>query len=95
MQKLYIAKNKWGGYYSKIENKYAGCTKLIAVNLPKDIQLNSNYGTYNCEYYLSCFKRKDESVEFVIVVTKINLPFQPVENPYDVYNKPIDPELPF
>ena len=95
MQKLYIAKSRNGNWYTKIVNKYQKCEKLVSVNLPINTTLNSNYGTYDCEYYLSCYKKKDGGTEVVINVTRIVSPFTPTENPYEVYNKPNDPEIPF
>lgn len=74
MQRLYIAKNNYGTYYSKIENKHAGCSMFITVNLPKDVELERDFGTYSVDYYLGCYKTKNDSdVKPVIIVTKINL----------------------
>lgn len=95
MQKLYIAKNKYGGYYAKIKNKYYGCEKIVSVVLPQGTELEESYGTYTCEYWLDCFKRKNGEVELTIRVSRIVSPFKPVENPYEVYNNTNDPELPF
>ena len=71
MQKLYIAKNKNGKYYTKIINKYIGCEKFMSVTLPKGVELNSDFGSYDCEYFLSCYKTKNGDVEANIMVTKI------------------------
>ncbi len=71
MQKLYIAKNKYGKYYTKIVNKYQKCEKIVSVSLPLNTELSQNYGTYECEYYLSCYPLSQGGTEVAIRITKI------------------------
>lgn len=95
-QKLYIAKNKYGRYYSVIKNEYSHCNKIISVNLPKNTELQEDYGTFECEYYLSCYKSKtSDETYFCINVTKIYAPTKNIENPYDIYNQDTPIETPF
>lgn len=98
MQKLYIARNKNGKYYTKIINKYAGCEKFVSVSLPKGVELNADYGSYNCEYYLSCYKTQNENIEISIIVTKLwqdNYKIDnPDINPYSQYQNK-DNDIPF
>lgn len=106
MGKLNIAKNKSGGYYSKIINSKQDCFVMVSVNLPRGVELSVPYGTFDCEYYLSCFKSKNGQPVLVIKVTKINDMGAVITNPeinpagvssinaYEDYNKST-PELPF
>ena len=98
MQKLYIARNKNGKYYTKIVNKYAGAQKFVSVTLPKGVELNADYGSYDCEFYLSCYKNKENNAEINIMVTKIwqndYKPDNPDVNPYTQYQDKTD-DLPF
>lgn len=71
MRKLYIAKNKYGYYYCKISNQHQKCDLIMSVNLPKGVELAQNYGTFDCEYFVSCYKTKDGDIRPSIVVTKI------------------------
>lgn len=72
MQQLYLAKNKYGQYYTKISNQKQKCDLFMSVNLPtKDTQLDRDYGTFDCEYYVSCYQTKDGDVRPVIKITKL------------------------
>lgn len=107
MQKLYIATNKFGKYYTKISNKYHKCDKLVSVSLPKDMVLGQDFGTYDCEYYLDCYPTRDGGVELAIRITKIvgantnvtNPEINPqgtqALSPYEEYDNSISEELPF
>ena len=95
MPKLYIAKNKFGKYYAKIKNPQYNIEKIVSVNLPSGCELTKDYGTYECEFYLSCYQTKTNGVELVIKITKIHDKFQPIEDPYAVYNQVTEEELPF
>ena len=81
MAKLYIAKNRFGTYYAKIKNKYANCEKIVCVNLPEGTQLHKDFGWYDCEYFLSCFKKANGEIELVIKVTRIVSGIANVTNP--------------
>lgn len=98
MQKLYIARNKNGKYYTKIINNYTKCEKFVSVSLPKDVELNADYGSYNCEYFLSCYKTQNGNVEISIIVTKLwqdNYKIDnPDINPYSQYQNK-DNDIPF
>ena len=106
MQKLYIAKNKYGKYYVKISNKYNRCDKIVSASLPKGMELPSNYGIYNCEYYLDCYQLNNGNVELAVRITRVvgidNNVTNPEINPagtqslnaYEDYNN-ATPELPF
>jgi len=105
MAKLFIARNRYGKYYAKVVNNYHKCQKLVSVFLPNGVELPRDYGTYDCEYYLSCYP-KGNNVEINIIVTKIygsqldvvNPQVNPAGvqslNPYEEYNNST-PELPF
>ena len=106
MGKLNIAKSKTGGYYSKIINNRANCSMMVTVNLPRGVDISVPYGTFDCDYYLSCYQSKSGDVVLVIKVTKINDQSVVVTNPeinpsgtssvnaYEDYNNST-PELPF
>lgn len=106
MGKLNIARSKTGSYYSKVINNYANCSMIVAVNLPKGVELSVPYGTFDCDYYLSCYQNKSGQPVLVIKVTKINDQSVVVTNPeinpsgtssinaYEDYNN-TTPELPF
>lgn len=98
MSKLYLARNKNGKYYTKITNKYAECSKIVSVSLPKGTELNADFGMYDCDYYLSCYKNKDDNVEISIMVTRLwqndYRPDNPDVNPYQQYQNK-DDDLPF
>ena len=107
MQKLYIAKNKYGGYYTKIENKYNRVEKILSVSLPKDTVLPNNFGTYTCDFYVDVYKNKKGDAEVVLRITKISGNFGNVANPdvnpqgsasinpYEEYDNSIEEELPW
>ena len=69
MAKLYIAKNRYGGYYVKVKNKYLKCEKIVAANLPEGVELAKDYGWFDCDYFLSCFKKS------IFLVKASNLAF--------------------
>lgn len=106
MGKLNISKSKNGTYYSKIINNYQNCSMIVAVNLPKGVELAVPYGTFDCDFYLSCYKSKYGEPVLVVKVTKINQQGVVITNPeinpsgtqsinpYQDYNK-TTPELPF
>ena len=81
MSKLYIAKNRYGSYYAKIKNKYANCEKVVTLNLPEGVELPKDYGWYDCDYFLSCFKKSNGEIDLVIKVTKIVTGVANVVNP--------------
>ena len=95
MQKLSISRNKNGKYYTKIINRYSNCFKYVTVTLPKNTELNADFGIYDCEYYLSCFQ-SNGGVDVIIIVTKIwqndYKPNNPDVNPYQEYK---ESDLPF
>lgn len=71
MQTLYLAKNKYGNYYAKISNQNQKCDLIVSVNFPrKDMQLDRDFGKFNCDYYLSCYKGNNGEVKPVIKITK-------------------------
>lgn len=106
MAKLYISKNKYGKCYTKIKNKYNNCEKIVPVNLPENTDLPKDYGYFDCDYFLTCFKKNTGEVEIAIKVTKIvgadnyvaNPDINPAGtkslNPYEEYNN-MDSDLPF
>lgn len=69
--KLVISKNKDNtGYYSKITNEYNNEKTEMYLNL----QLGKNipeleYGLYEVDGFLSCFKSKDGSVKPKLIIT--------------------------
>ena len=68
--KLVISKNKEGNYYTKITNEYNNEKTEMYLN----IQLGKNvgeleYGLYEIDGFLSCFKGKDGSVKPKLIVT--------------------------
>ena len=86
MAKLYIAKNRYGGYYVKVKNKYLKCEKIVAANLPEGVELAKDYGWFDCDYFLSCFKKSNGEIELVFKITKI------VGGVVNVTNPDINPE---
>lgn len=81
MAKLYISKNNYGKYYTKIKNNYNKCEKILAVNLPNGVELPTNYGTFDCDYFLTCYKKNNGEVEIAIKVTRIANVGSSVVNP--------------
>ena len=68
--KLMISKSKDGkSYYSKIQNDYMGkhTEKYLNLQIPKENNLE--YGLYEVDGFISCYEKKDGTVEFKLVVT--------------------------
>lgn len=68
--KLMISKSKDGkSYYSKIQNDYMGkhTEKYLNLQIPKENNLE--YGLYEVDGFISCYEKKDGTVEFKFVVT--------------------------
>lgn len=68
--KITISKSKDGkGYYTKLKNKYNNeeYSMYLSVQLKQGLSLD--YGTYDVECFLSCYKSKDGSIKPKLVVT--------------------------
>ena len=68
--KLMISKSKDGkSYYTKIQNDYMGkhTEKYLSLQIPKENNLE--YGLYDVDGFISCYEKKDGTVEFKLVVT--------------------------
>ena len=68
--KLMISKNKDGnGYYSKITNEYNNekTEMYLSLQIPKVNDLE--YGLYEVDGFISCYKAKDGTVKPKFVVT--------------------------
>lgn len=77
--KLMISKNKDGNYYTKITNEYNNEKTEMYLN----IQLGKNikeleYGLYEIDGFISCYKSKDGSVKPKLIITKAT-PTQKIE----------------
>ena len=69
--KLVISKNKEGnGYYSKIVNKYNDeeTEMYLSIQLSKSIG-ELEYGLYEVDGFMSCYKGKDGTVKPKFIVT--------------------------
>ena len=70
--KITISKSKDGkGYYTKLKNKYNNeeYSMYLSVQLKQGLSLD--YGTYDVDCFLSCYKSKDGSIKPKLVVTGI------------------------
>lgn len=68
--KITISKSKDGkGYYTKLKNKYNNeeYSMYLSVQLKQGLSLD--YGTYDVDCFLSCYKSKDGSIKPKLVVT--------------------------
>ena len=68
--KITISKSKDGkGYYTKLKNKYNNeeYSMYLSVQLKQGLSLE--YGTYDVDCFLSCYKSKDGSIKPKLVVT--------------------------
>lgn len=96
MNKLYISKSTYGTYYSKIRNAITGDEISLPVRLPPGKELPREWGVFSCEYFLSCYKSKnDGEIKPIIIVTKFADRFKPNYNPYGMYENSSTPEIPF
>lgn len=69
--KLVISKNKEGnGYYSKITNEYNNekTEMYLSIQLGKNIP-ELEYGMYEVDGFISCYKGKDGSVKPKLIIT--------------------------
>lgn len=68
--KITISKSKDGkGYYTKLKNKYNNeeYSMYLSVQLKQGLSLE--YGTYDVDCFLSCYKSKDGSIKPKLVIT--------------------------
>lgn len=68
--KITISKSKdEKGYYTKLKNKYNNeeYSMYLSVQLKQGLTLE--YGTYDVDCFLSCYKSKDGSIKPKLVVT--------------------------
>lgn len=68
--KITISKSKDGkGYYTKLKNKYNNeeYSMYLSVQLKQGLSLD--YGTYDVDCFLSCYKSKDGSIKPKLVIT--------------------------
>lgn len=69
--KLVISKNKEGnGYYTKLVNKYNNeeSEMYLSIQLGKNVD-ELEYGLYEVDGFMSCYKEKDGSVKPKLVIT--------------------------
>ena len=74
MMKITISKSKDGkGYYTKLKNKYNNeeYSMYLSVQLKQGLNLEKDYGTYDVDCFLSCYKSKDGSIKPKLVVTRL------------------------
>lgn len=70
--KLTISKSKDGkGHYTTIKNSYNGedMKMYMPVQLSKNINLEKDFGTYDVNCFLSCYKTQSGEIKPKIVVT--------------------------
>lgn len=70
--KITISKSKDGkGYYTKLKNKYNNeeYSMYLSVQLKQGLNLEKDYGTYDVDCFLSCYKSKDGSIKPKLVIT--------------------------
>lgn len=70
--KITISKSKDGkGYYTKLKNKYNNeeYSMYLSIQLKQGLNLEKDYGTYDVDCFLSCYKSKDGSIKPKLVVT--------------------------
>lgn len=68
--KITISKSKDGkSYYTKLKNKYNNeeYSMYLSVQLKQGLSLD--YGTYDVDCFLSCYKSKDGSIKPKLVIT--------------------------
>lgn len=70
--KISISKNKDGnGYYTKLKNSYNGVESeyIMSLQLPKGVDIE--WGTYNIDGFMSCYKGKNGEARPKLVITSI------------------------
>lgn len=97
--KLVISKNKDNtGYYSKIKNEYNNekTEMYLSIQLGKNIG-ELEYGMYDIDGFMSCYKAKDGSVKPKLIITSavpISNPTKKQEtkapNPFEEFGNEID-----
>lgn len=89
--KLMISKSKDGNsYYSKITNEYNNqkTEMFLSLQLSKSIG-ELEYGLYNVDGFMSCYKAKDGTVKPKLIITSAT-PVTKKQNKNTVYAKDID-----
>lgn len=94
--KLVISKNKDNtGYYSKITNEYNNekVEMYLSIQLGKNID-SLEYGMYEVDGFISCYKGKDESVKPKLIITSAK-PTTKYEKKDTIKTKEVDASDPF
>ena len=89
--KLMISKSKDGkSYYSKITNEFNGqkTEMFLSLQLSKSMS-ELEYGMYEVDGFISCYKAKDGSVKPKLIITSAT-PVTKKQNKNTVYAKDID-----
>ena len=89
--KLMISKSKDGNsYYSKITNEYNNqkTEMFLSLQLSKSIG-ELEYGLYNVDGFMSCYKAKDGTIKPKLIITSAT-PVTKKQNKNTVYAKDID-----
>lgn len=92
--KLMISKNKDGnGYYSKITNEYNNekTEMYLSLQIPKGNDLE--YGLYEVDGFISCYKGKDGTIKPKFVVTNAvpTTKYEKKETPKEEVKEESDP----
>ena len=94
--KLVISKNKDNtGYYSKITNEYNNekTEMYLSIQLGKSIP-ELEYGLYEVDGFISCYKGKDGSVKPKLIITSAK-PTTKYEKKDTIKTKEVDASDPF
>lgn len=94
--KLVISKNQQGnGYYSKITNEYNNekTEMYLSIQLGKNID-SLEYGLYEVDGFISCYKGKDGSVKPKLIITSVK-PTTKYEKKDTIKTKEVDASDPF
>lgn len=94
--KLIISKNKEGnGYYTKITNEYMNekSEMYLSLQLGKNVG-ELEYGLYEVDGFLSCYKGKDGSVKPKLIITSAK-PTAKYEKKDTIKTKGVDASDPF
>lgn len=90
--KLMISKSKDGNsYYSKITNEFNGqkTEMFLSIQLSKSMG-ELEYGMYNVDGFMSCYKAKDGSVKPKLIITSATPVTKNTQNKNTIYAKDID-----
>ena len=90
--KLMISKSKDGNsYYSKITNEFNGQKTEMFLSLQLSKSMGElEYGMYNVDGFMSCYKAKDGTVKPKLIITKATPVTKNTQNKNTIYAKDID-----